>query len=223
MAQTPEMMQLLIEVGGQEMDKHVADTNKLRTLWNEYMVEPWDCWSIGLHTHTPLNISNNQPIESWHRHGVMRVLKKALRGSTAAVLEHAFPKIVYRDSIMLLSSNITIYHTYSTHTETHKDCMYHSISRYILMCITGISMPDELQMVRELPMDWISTMSYEKAQKWVKMHTPRKQMIYAQSSSSFLVLTTYGEECFKSLTKKLRKGYVALIPHDIHDIQRDTS
>ena len=28
MAQTPEMMQLLIEVGGQEMDKHVADTNK---------------------------------------------------------------------------------------------------------------------------------------------------------------------------------------------------
>ena len=90
------------------------------------------------------------------------------------------------------------------------------------MCITGISMPDELQMVRELPMDWISTMSYEKAQKWVKMHTPRKQMIYAQSSSSFLVLTTYGEECFKSLTKKLRKGYVALIPHDIHDIQRDT-
>ena len=59
-----------------------------------YFVEPWNCWSIGLHMTTPLNISNNQPIEAWHKSGVMRVLKKALKGSTAAVLEHSFPKSV---------------------------------------------------------------------------------------------------------------------------------
>ena len=74
------------------------------------------------------------------------------------------------------------------------------------MRITGISMPDELQMVRELPMDWISTMSYEKAQKWVKMHTPRKQMIYAQSRSSFLVLTTWGESVFTPSPRSSEKG-----------------
>ena len=44
---------------------------KLNKFWNSYMLEPWDCWSIGLHTETPLNISNNQPIESWHTHGTL--------------------------------------------------------------------------------------------------------------------------------------------------------
>ena len=44
---------------------------KLNKFWNSYMLEPWDCWSIGLHTETPLNISNNQPIESWHKNGTL--------------------------------------------------------------------------------------------------------------------------------------------------------
>ena len=100
MAQTEDMMRVLIMKAGEVIHPKLATHPKLRTLWNEYFVEPWDCWCIGLHMDTPLNISNNQPIESWHKSGVMRVVRKALKGSTAAVLEHSFPKIVYRDSII---------------------------------------------------------------------------------------------------------------------------
>ena len=78
-SQTFEMMELLIIEGGNLMHPHSLTHNKLRTLWNEYFVEPWACWSIGLNMDTPLNISNNQPIESWHK-TLMRMLQKALKG-----------------------------------------------------------------------------------------------------------------------------------------------
>ena len=100
MAQSPEMADMLIELAGEILEPQFPKHPKLRTLWNSYFVEPWNCWSLGQNMTTPLNISNNQPIESWHKQGVMRVLKKALKGATAAVLEHSFPKIVYRDGIM---------------------------------------------------------------------------------------------------------------------------
>jgi hypothetical protein len=96
LSQSEDMQDLLILWAGKEIDPKMSANPKLRTLWNEYFVPPWSCWSIGLHTEVPLNISNNQPIESWHR-VVMRVLNKALKGSTAAVLEHSFPKVVHRD------------------------------------------------------------------------------------------------------------------------------
>ena len=67
------MQTLLILVGGEEIDKHTRGAPRLRTLWNEYFVEPWDCWSLGLNLTVPLNISNNQPIESWHNHGIRRL------------------------------------------------------------------------------------------------------------------------------------------------------
>ena len=103
------MQTLLILVGGEEIDKHTRGAPRLRTLWNEYFVEPWDCWSLGLNLTVPLNISNNQPIESWHNHGIRRLLKKALRGSTAAVLNHSLPKIIYQDSIarIRIESNVS--------------------------------------------------------------------------------------------------------------------
>jgi hypothetical protein len=106
-SQTEEMQELLIREGGKEIHPVMAANPKLRTLWNEYFVEPWACWGIGTNLSTPLNISNNQPIESWHK-GVMRTLQKALKGTTAAVLEHSFPKLVHRDGayrthIMLIS------------------------------------------------------------------------------------------------------------------------
>lgn len=109
LAQTEDMMVMLIEKAGREIEAKMGTHPKLRTLWNEYFVEPWACWSIGLHLDTPLNISNNQPIEAWHKSGVMRVVKKALKGSTAAVLEHTFPKIVYRDSIWIYRDQTTTY------------------------------------------------------------------------------------------------------------------
>ena len=96
LSQSEDMQDLLIQLAGKEIDPKMAANPKLRTLWNEYFVPPWSCWSIGLHLDTPLNISNNQPIESWHK-GLMKTLSKALKGSTAAVLEHSFPKIVHKD------------------------------------------------------------------------------------------------------------------------------
>ena len=109
LAQTEDIMVMLIEKAGQEIETKMGTHPKLRTLWNEYFVDPWACWSIGLHLDTPLNISNNQPIEAWHKSSVMRVVKKALKGSTAAVLEHTFPKIVYRDSIWMYRDQIITY------------------------------------------------------------------------------------------------------------------
>ena len=110
MAQTASMMDLIILVAGEEFEKHIASAPKLRTLWNEYCTEPWNCWCIGLYVDTPLNISNNQPIESWHNHGVRRLLRKALRGSTATVLNFSLPKIVYQDSIKAYRDRTTCNH-----------------------------------------------------------------------------------------------------------------
>ena len=108
MSQSEEMQDLLTVLGGAEIEPEMDANNKLRALWNEYCVHPWNCWSIGLHTHTPLNIANNQPIESWHR-GVMKTLARALKGSTAAVLENSFPQLVHKDSIARISNRIISY------------------------------------------------------------------------------------------------------------------
>ena len=110
-SQSADMQDLLSIVGGEEIHPEMSANPKLRTLWNEYCVQPWNCWSIGLHTNTPLNIANNQPIESWHR-GVMKTLQRALKGSTAAVLENSFPKLVHKDSITRISNRITLYRAY---------------------------------------------------------------------------------------------------------------
>ena len=134
LSQSEDMHDLLIKWGGVEMDLKVQKDKKLRTLWNEYFVQPWSCWSIGLHLDTPLNISNNQPIESWHR-TVMRVLQRSLKGSTAAVLEHSFPKVVHRDGARCrISSCITLvscmYH--NTYHNTYHACITTRITTRIM-------------------------------------------------------------------------------------------
>jgi hypothetical protein len=130
-SQTYEMMELLIKEGGNAMHPHsLGSGNKLRTLWNEYFVEPWACWSIGLYLDTPLNISNNQPIESWHK-TVMRLLQHALKGSTASVLEHSFPKIISHASIRSIPE-------YPTRNTYHVCIM--CVSYVYHMCITCVSL-----------------------------------------------------------------------------------
>ena len=129
LSQSEDMQDLLIKWAGVEMDRKMPRDKKLRTLWNEYLVVPWSCWGIGLNLDTPLNISNNQPIEAWHR-TVMRVLKTCLKGSTAAVLEHSFPKVVHRDGARCrISSCITLV-----------PCMYHNTYHlriaHVSHCIT---------------------------------------------------------------------------------------
>jgi|TARA_B110000971_G_C19898570_1_gene448838 hypothetical protein len=114
LSQTEKMQDLIIEVGGEEIDKHMLRAPKLRTLWNEYFVAPWNCWSLGLNLRVPLNISNNQPIESWHNHGIRRLLRKALRGSTATVLNYSLPRVIYQDSIarIHIESSVSAFHAH---------------------------------------------------------------------------------------------------------------
>ena len=65
---------------------------------HSYCGDPsWMCWSIGVNTSTPLNISNNQPIERWHKQ-VMKLLNRSLRGATEHVLQVSFPRMVLRDA-----------------------------------------------------------------------------------------------------------------------------
>ena len=97
-SQTYEMMELLIMQGGDLMHETTQTERKLRALWNEYFVEPWNCWCFNLHMSTPCDISNNNPIESWHKL-LMTMLRKALKGSTASVLGHTFPKVLNHSSI----------------------------------------------------------------------------------------------------------------------------
>ena len=122
MSQSEDMQDLLLQAGGKLIDPKMAHNPKLRTLWNEYAVYPWACWSIGLYPETPLNIANNQPIEAWHK-GVMKTLRRALKGSTAAVLEHSFPTIVHKDS-----KHLSAYRTVSSFLTMYRIhiCPYHN-------------------------------------------------------------------------------------------------
>ena len=88
-----------------------------------------------------------------------------------------------------------------------------SIQRYHI-CITvhhgiyaGISKPDSLTFTSGLPFDWIPTFCYDKAYKWLMKHSQRHRMVWAQSSSSFLVLTTTGQRLHGKITKNLVKWY----------------
>ena len=72
LAHSYNMMARIIQEAGPLFDKHMKKEPKLRRFWNSYMVAPWDCWCVALHEHTPLTISNNQPIESWHKYGTRR-------------------------------------------------------------------------------------------------------------------------------------------------------
>lgn len=72
LAHSYNMMIFFIGVAGKLIDKYLPREPKLRSFWNSYMCHPWDCWCMGLHLHTPLNIANNQPIESWHKYGTQR-------------------------------------------------------------------------------------------------------------------------------------------------------
>ena len=122
MSQSEDMQDLLLQAGGKLIDPKMAHNPKLRTLWNEYAVYPWACWSIGMYPETPLNIANNQPIEAWHK-GVMKTLRRALKGSTAAVLEHSFPTIVHKDS-----KHLSAYRTVSSFLTMYRIhiCPYHN-------------------------------------------------------------------------------------------------
>ena len=114
MANSAPMSEMLIELAGVSMDKHMAAEPKLRTFWNTYCCNPtWQCWSLGHGNGIPSQIANNQPIEIWHRWGVKQFLGKfGLKKSTATVIYKTLPQIMRRDGGNI-SPHIISYHLIS--------------------------------------------------------------------------------------------------------------
>jgi hypothetical protein len=122
MANSVPMSAMLIELAGVSMDKHIGAEPKLRTFWNTYCCDPWQCWSLGHGNGIPSQIANNQPIEIWHRWGVKQFLGKiGLKKSTATVIHRTLPMIMRRDGghisyhIISVSCHIISYHVISCH------------------------------------------------------------------------------------------------------------
>ena len=228
-SQTFEMMELLIMQGGALMHETTLTEKKLRTLWNEYFVEPWNCWCFNLHTDTPCDISNNNPIESWHKR-LMTMLKKALKGSTASVLGHTFPKVMNH-------AGITAYRIRIRCT-AHSPCAISSAALHpvsqctartqLVSCVyrTALEMPDQLIFTYKLPVSWLPTSMYTKAALWLYKHDSGKTpYVHKCSESQYLVLTKAGAETYKKITKKLVERYALYhtIPHNINMIPCDTA
>jgi hypothetical protein len=72
----------------------------LHSFWNEYFVQPWNNWSIGLFDCMLCTPSNNVQ-ESWHYH--MRTLKipGMFKGSTEHVLHVALPQLISMDGFII--------------------------------------------------------------------------------------------------------------------------
>ena len=163
-SQTYEMMELLIMQGGDLMHETTQTERKLRALWNEYFVEPWNCWCFNLHMSTPCDISNNNPIESWHKL-LMTMLRKALKGSTASVLGHTFPKVLNHSSITVYRTCMSciarfpyisrMYHPYVSPVSL-RITTYH----YVSLRITNVSLRTTMGHYVSLCIRYLQTVSY---------------------------------------------------------------
>ena len=130
MANSAPMSEMLIKLAGDSMDKHLKAEPKLRTFWNTYCCDPWQCWSLGHGNGIPSQIANNQPIEIWHRWVVKQFLGKlGLKKSTATVIHKTLPLIMRRDgghisydiiSYHIISQHIFIYLTVSDESRSQK-------------------------------------------------------------------------------------------------------
>ena len=87
MAQSEDMRDFLICMIGPVWDSWGEKWN-LRSFWNEYMVHPWDNWSIGLFD-CMLATPSQQTEESWHKLILRSRIPGMFKGSTASVMKVA--------------------------------------------------------------------------------------------------------------------------------------
>ena len=71
----------------------------MRSFWNEYMVEPWDNWSIGLFD-CMLCTPSQQAQESWHKQILQSRIPGMFKGSTEHVMTTAMPMLVEMDATL---------------------------------------------------------------------------------------------------------------------------
>ena len=151
MANSVPMSEMLIELAGVSMDKHITTEPKLRTFWNTYCCDPWQCWSLGHGNGIPSQIANNQPIESWHKWGVKQFLGTiGLKKSTATVIHKTLPLIMRRDG-----GHISIYHIISCYIMS-----YHVISCHIMSYLHISDCSDESRSQNRACLPYFAWMSY---------------------------------------------------------------
>jgi hypothetical protein len=119
MSKTKEMAALLTVIAGHEMDANMQTAPELRTFWNTYMTAPWTGWTLGHCDKIPSQISNNQPIEIWHRWAVKQQ-KSQLKKGTMEVVNKRIPDLMKRDSIVIgIEPSLVV---------SHNICLEHIVS-----------------------------------------------------------------------------------------------
>ena len=73
------------------------DPQKIDAFWNEYLVAPWNNWSIG-EFGCMLSTPSQQPQEAWHREIFRTLIPGHLKGSINSVLQIALPRLIQADS-----------------------------------------------------------------------------------------------------------------------------
>ena len=98
-AQSDAMRDFLSIHIGDVWDSFPAKWN-LNSFWNEYMVSPWDNWSLGSFS-CMLCTPSQQAQESWHKQILTTRIPGMFKGSTESVFEVALPKLIRVDGIII--------------------------------------------------------------------------------------------------------------------------
>ena len=99
------MKELLVKITGDVWDKWIRAGedlhNALTGIWNEYLLPGgrFSCFSLSDTAGVPNATPANQAQEIWHSCTVKTVLKGKLRQSTATLVQHWLPKILYVDGL----------------------------------------------------------------------------------------------------------------------------
>ena len=95
LAGSTPMKELLIHEIGLVWDRWGTH---MRTFWNSYCVDPWDCWSIGDFA-CMLCTPNQNVQESWHKHLKTKRIPALFRASTERVFKEGLPQLIELDGI----------------------------------------------------------------------------------------------------------------------------
>eukprot|EP00966_Prymnesium_polylepis_P084095 1946501-Prymnesium_polylepis.2 len=98
-SQTAEMRNFFIAEIGKVWDSWGRKWN-LSSFWDEYIVAPWDNWSIGLFD-CMLCTPSQQAHESWHKQILQSRIPGMFKGSTEHVMHVALPRLVSMDAALI--------------------------------------------------------------------------------------------------------------------------
>lgn len=98
-SQSARMRDFIILEIGKRWDSWGSNYN-LSSFWDEYMVEPWDNWSLGLFD-TMLCTPSQQEQESWHKTILTSKIPGMFKGSTEHVMKVALQQLINMDGTLI--------------------------------------------------------------------------------------------------------------------------